>query len=37
MGSSEDLFGYLDYLLQSLPADDAFTEQLWWLQPIKPT
>jgi len=26
----------LDYLLQSLPGDDAFTDQVWWLQPIEP-
>jgi Domain of unknown function (DUF5615) len=27
----------LDHLLQSLPGDEAFTDQLWWLQPVEPT
>jgi predicted nuclease of predicted toxin-antitoxin system len=27
----------LDYLLRSLPGDDAFTDQVWWLQPTGST
>jgi hypothetical protein len=27
----------LDDLLQSLPGDDASTDQVWWLRPVEPT